>query len=526
VTRKPRLQKLTISLLKPEFSREDALRDPDALTGYRVRELDAAVDSFFVQAAPPHPPRWARYLEGHVSPGLDDVVAASSSAVLLVQAGDRLFAVTFGQGRYLLEAEAFEHDFGLRVVLNRVAPDQLKSVDARTIDETTLHTRRDVSRESSFSAFALDVSRDLLRAVTGTPTDPSLAHRMTGSDSLGIETRAQIPELPALLGELLVAYQDTAYKTNFEFIDYLRPEKNPGRIRDLDAKLVDALQSGEITDAHVAAPETLDWVELDGFRFSTVADPEQRDSDPRISTYRETRPDRELDLSTLKSDRLIATRSDGQTLAEWPVYRCVVYQVEYEDYLYVLTGGQWFRVDLEYKNRIYARVAALERLTGLPDADAGTTERAYNEKAAGVLGALCIDGQLIQDTGPDKMELCDILTPDGGLIHVKHRGSSSTLSHLFSQGVNSAERLLLDQDFRSKARSLAAAADQAYSEVLPIDRPDSAKHTVSFVVITRSDRDTPLTLPFFSVVSLATAAQRLEGYLFKVSVAAVREQAA
>ena len=524
--RKPRLQKLTISLLKPEFNRDDALLDPENLTGYLVRELDSTVDSFFVKAPPPHPPRWASYLEGHLTPGLDDVVAASSSGVLLVEASDRLFAVTFGQGRYLLHAESFEHDFGLRVVLNTVAPDQLKSVDARTIEETTLHTRRDVSRESPFSAFALDVSRDLLRAVTGTPTDASLAHRMTGADSLGIETRAQIPELPALLANLLVAYEDTAYKTNFEFIDHLRPEKNPARIRELDTQLVEALESGGITDAHLAAPETLDWVELDGFRFSSAAGSEQRESDPRISTYREGHEDGELDLATLKSDRLIALRSDGQVLAEWPIYRCLVYQLESGGYLYVLTGGQWFRVDLDYKNRIYARVAALDRLTGLPDADAGTTERAYNEKAAGALGALCLDGKLIHDTGPDKMELCDILTPNGGLIHVKHRGSSSTLSHLFSQGINSAERLLLDQEFRSKARSLAGAVDQAYSEVLPIDQPDSTEHTVSFVVITRSDRDTPLTLPFFSVVSLAAAAARLEGYRFKVSVASVRERPA
>jgi uncharacterized protein (TIGR04141 family) len=403
-------------------------------------------------------------------------------------------------------------------------PTQIPVIDL--YHRTTVHTRRDVSRESPFSAFALDVSRDLLRAVTGTPTDTALAHRMTGADSLGIETRAQIPELPALLANFLLAYEDTAYKTNFEFIDHLRPEKNPARIRELDTKLVEALESGEITDAHLAAPETLDWVELDGFRFSSAADAEQRDSDPRISTYRERHPDGEVDLATLKSDRLIALRSDGQVLAEWPVYRCLVYQLESAEYLYVLTGGQWFRVDLDYKSRIYTRVAALERLTGLPDADAGTTERAYNEKAAGALGALCLDGKLIQDTGPDKMELCDILTPDGGLIHVKHRGSSSTLSHLFSQGVNSAERLLLDQDFRSKARSLAAGVDYAYSEVLPIDRPDSTQHSVSFVVITRSDRDTPLTLPFFSVVSLAAAAAHLEAYGFKVSVASVREQSA
>src|SRR5205823_3272284 len=99
---------------------------------------------------------------------------ASSSAVLLVEAKSRLFAVTFGQGRYMVQDEALERDFGLRVVLNTVAPDQLKSVDAKTIEDTTVHTRRDVSHESALSAFGFDISRDLLRAVTGTPVDETL----------------------------------------------------------------------------------------------------------------------------------------------------------------------------------------------------------------------------------------------------------------------------------------------------------------------------------------------------------------
>jgi uncharacterized protein (TIGR04141 family) len=346
---------------------------------------------------------------------------------------------------------------------------------------------------------------------------------MTGADALGIETRAQIPELPALAERLLTAYEATDYKTHFEFIDHLRPEKNPAQIRELNEKLVEALVTGEITDAHLAAPEVLDWLEVDRFKFSCSSEAHEHDSDPRISAYRRSHEDDEIDLAMLKSDRLIALRSDGQMLAEWPVYRCIVYQIELDGYLYVLTGGQWFRVDVGYKNKIYAQVQALPKLTGLPDADPGTSENAYNLKATAALGALCLDGKLIQDGGPDKMELCDILTPRGGLIHVKHRGSSSTLSHLFSQGLNSDERFLLDQDFRSEARALATSQNPAYSNVLPADRPDVADHEISFVVITRSERNTPLTLPFFSVVSLATAAARLQGYGFAVSVAAIRE---
>jgi Family of unknown function (DUF6119) len=107
----------------------------------------------------------------HTGADLGGLLTASSSAVLLIEAAQRHFAVTFGQGRHLLDPEAYEQDFGLKVVLNTVARDQLKSVDAKTIEETTLHTRRDVSRDSSFAAFGLDVSRDLLRAVTGTPQE-------------------------------------------------------------------------------------------------------------------------------------------------------------------------------------------------------------------------------------------------------------------------------------------------------------------------------------------------------------------
>src|SRR2546429_3714933 len=164
--------------------------------------------------------------------------------------------------------------------------------------------------------------------------------------------------------------------------------------------------------------------------------------------------------------------------------------------------------------------AMLERF---PDADSGPDERAYNLKAAAAIGGLCLDQKLIYDGGPDKMEICDVLTREGGLIHVKQRGSSSTLSHLFLQGLNSAERLLQDGDFRREARVVVEREDAAFLDTIPEERPNPESHEVSFVVITRSTRDTPLTLPFFSLVSLRAAATRLAGYGFRVSVAAVRE---
>jgi uncharacterized protein (TIGR04141 family) len=525
--KKKRLEKLTISLLKEGVDRSDVLRKDKQATGHRVGSISDSEDSLFTDGVPTHPAKWARYLDPHTPSDLKAILfSASASAVLVLEASDRIFAVSWGQGRHLIESDNFVQDFGLKVVLNTVAPDQLKSVDAKTIDETAVHTRRDVSRDSSFAAFGLDPIQDLLRAVTGTPRDPTPAHRLTGSDALGIHTREQVPDLPGLAGRLLKAYEDDAYKENFDFIDNLRPERSSARKLDLDEALVEALRDREIDDVHLAAPETLDWLDIEGFRYGASSDDAQLDADPRISAYLDSSDSSDISVDRLKSDRLVAVRaSDGEVANTWPIYKALVYQVELDGYLFVLSAGEWFRVDQDYRSRVEAEVERLPKATDLPDADAGTDEDTYNKKAAHTLGALCLDKHLIYDGGPDKMEVCDILTGQGRFIHVKLRGSSSTLSHLFTQGTNSAERLLVDAEFRQKARAMITNVDSAYADVVPLDRPENATdHEITFAVITRSKRETPLTLPFFSVVSLRAAAQRLEAFGFPVTVAAIPEK--
>jgi uncharacterized protein (TIGR04141 family) len=524
--RQPRLRRLTVSLLKEALARDEALRDPDQLRAFVVPALDQERDSLFVAARDPHPPWWEQFLDPHVDGKLDALWTASSSAVLLLEAGGRLFAVTFGQGRHLLNLDAVEADFGLKVTLNTVRPDQLKSVDAKTIDETTLHTRRDVSRDSTFAAFDLDVTRDLLRSVTGTPPEETFARRLTGADAVALNTRAQVPELPALCEQLLEGYRSDAYKQNFEFIDYLRPEKGAGRLRELEQRLVDALNLREIDDVHLACPEPMDWLDVAGFRYSR--DPEvELDADPRISAYLDEHRDGDVDLDTLRTDRLYAIRaSDGSSLREWPIYRCLVYETELHGDLYVLSAGEWFRVNLSFKDRVYAYADELPKtLLALPEPDAGTDEARYNRKAAAAVGGLLLDKLLVFE-GPDKMEICDVLTRDPAIVHVKQRGSSSTLSHLFAQGLNCAERLLEDPEFRRAARDVVAGADQAFADVLPDGQPEPGQVEIAFVVLTRSGRDTPLTLPFFSVVSLRSAAMRLKALGYKVTATAMREPAA
>jgi uncharacterized protein (TIGR04141 family) len=164
-----RLEKLTISLLKEGLGRDDVFRDRSKLDGHLIRSLDANRDSLFTAAVPSHPPKWVDFLDPHTPSNLSEVLRnASASAVLLLEAEQRLFAVTFGQGRHLIEPDNFVQDFGLRVVLNTVAPDKLKCIDARPVisSATSRAPRKTRSWPTALPALTLSASIPTSRSPT------------------------------------------------------------------------------------------------------------------------------------------------------------------------------------------------------------------------------------------------------------------------------------------------------------------------------------------------------------------------
>jgi uncharacterized protein (TIGR04141 family) len=113
---------------------------------------------------------------------------------------------------------------------------------------------------------------------------------------------------------------------------------------------------------------------------------------------------------------------------------------------------------------------------------------------------------------------------DGLFIHVKKRGRSSTLSHLFAQGVTSAELLLSDEEFRKKAVQLVSSHSKKFAKAVPSSLGARQEIKVAYVVLSRSKRkDRPYGLPFFSLVSLQAAAQRLGNAGIKVHVQEIKE---
>ncbi|HEX5762134.1 MAG TPA: DUF6119 family protein [Solirubrobacterales bacterium] len=523
--------RLSFFLVKPgiEFDKtEEIIELPEkgGLHSYVIKAFSESRDSLFLRPSHQARPRWLTLVEDHVDGDLVAVFGASSSGVLLVPAGDDLLAVSFGYGRHLLRKEAVVQDFGLRVVLNEIDPTLIKSVDARTFDELLIHTKRGVSKDSPLSAFALDSSKDLLRAVSGRSAPDGLG-ALSGSAALTLNTDVALPQLPQLGRELTAAYRSKHYKKNFKEIDQVRGEQDLEVIAALDARLVEALRAKEMTEMHLAIPETVDWQQISSVRFSIGRRRHDPMPDPRISVYRELRPAEKIDLKRLRSDRVIAISAldEEEIYDKWSVYDCLVFEIEHEGELFVLSGGQWYRVEETFREQVTAFAESVPELKlELPEPEPKTKESVYNEAAATALGGICMDEQTVPLGGVDRAELCDILSPDGILVHVKKRGASSTLSHLFAQGTVSCELLLRDPQFLENARGLVEEVNPDFVDLLPQRLGERDRLKVAYVVLSRGQRpDRPYGLPFFSLVNLRSAAQRLEAAGVSVFMKEVKE---
>src|SRR5262249_36050053 len=148
-----RAQDLTVYLLKESIATADeALRNPPQ-AGVRRFTIHSpsggsTIGELAVKQPKSHVPKWAEWFEGYVDPPQLGRVS-STAAVLIVRTRQRLFAITFGAGRSLLTPDCWEERFGLRVTVNAVKRDKLRSVDKRTFDALSTQSRVQASREGS-----------------------------------------------------------------------------------------------------------------------------------------------------------------------------------------------------------------------------------------------------------------------------------------------------------------------------------------------------------------------------------------
>ncbi|WP_052563745.1 DUF6119 family protein [Mycobacteroides abscessus] len=449
-------QRLIVFLLQPIAHPADAIVKGKSATAVTLDDATGVTGTFFYLAKPPSRPAWVPYVK-EIVPTIPDLTSSSASGVLIVYAQDRHFALTFGYGRSLLDMSKIERQFGLKVALNRIDPLQLRSMDTKTFEDLVVTRTLQASKSTDLPTFGIDVSKDILRAVTGEPRDTSLSKRLSGADALVLGTTKKASELPKVLGELLDAFSEETYKENFAWIDHLSLITDPVLVDSLDKRLAEQLTAGDTSCTHMAMPEPIGWEDIDSFKItSSRVIFQDLDLDEYLASLEEGRSNFTVDRLKGRKVAVKFIRS-GEYDGRWSLYSCLISEQRVAGQLYVLIEGRWLAVSEALAEEVDSFAASLSaNRTTLLRSQLGETEPDYNHRIAKARPGevLCLDGKIVPPGGASSgIELCDLLSAEGEFIHIKRKSRSSTLSHLFAQGSVSATTFVSDPSFRDAVRA-------------------------------------------------------------------------
>jgi len=488
---------LTIYLLRDSV----ATAEEAVVTGakpYVIADGPSEYGKLFVKPTHPRPPKWADLFENYVDKKLLGNVQ-SSAAAFIVPVDGRLFALTFGQGRFLIHPDAYEERFGLVVTLNSIGSDALRSIDKRTFVDDQ-NSRVQTSQASSALSFGVDIERDLIRGIVGRPLSAKLGRRLAGADALTVTTDAAVPDLRRLLRRYLKKFQSKDYQANFPWVDQVCQLNSKGqKATRLDALLVEKLKdawtkNGLIDGCWLAVPDS-----VDGFKFTQSAG-EGVSNDLHLPGLVQAFPKEEPSLQFLRKHYAMPVDEEEHVLDRWPIYRCIHCEIDEGEKSFILSAGRWFEIDKDFVTDVDAAFKSIPRYTKpLPIYD-HADEDDYNRSAVnGSQGRWCLmDKKMLRVGGVyDKVEF------------IKHYGSSSVLSHLFNQGLVSGELLKSQVGYVDLANSELSAAHQLPPDIKGAKLPRNvSEYTIVFGIISQSEKP-DLHLPFFAKVVLKSVYTRL-----------------
>jgi uncharacterized protein (TIGR04141 family) len=521
---------------------DDYIGDEEVLRSYGPLDMGDFVAKLYVSESGPHHPSWQTYL-GAGFRVVDElpVVASTGAALLLsLRPEGHHFAFTFGAlGRFLLRGEAWRRGYGLQAALKLIYPrgdssssGKLVGVKAKRRGATTMRSQQQASKATSFEAFGVDKIRDLMGGATGAPSDRSWGRRITGADAIHFDAEIPFEELGKRCRDLQEVHDRDDYTEKFGWIDRVRPVLDQVLLLELEEHLAARLSAGDITDLDLAPPEIVDWSVVTGFRYHFEARKKFQHPELRIQDYLRGlasagEDPAGLDAAFLRRSHVWAVDSDSRLVHKWSVWQCLTGEFEFRGSTYVIDEGEIFGVSSDYLSVLNEAIATVPLRTDIPwpPVTPSTTEDTFNRAAVASIGpTLLMDKKLVSaSTQTTSIEVCDLLTADRCLIHVKRHLGSSDLSHLFSQGYVSARLLQEDAAFRKAAAekivSLPSGAGFNFLEVPSLKTEDF--EVIYAIVAPWRGATVAKALPFFSKVNLHRTVQELTNRGYRVALSQV-----
>ncbi|UPT54993.1 TIGR04141 family sporadically distributed protein [Dickeya zeae] len=515
----------SIFLLKAGYDAQNSLKsDHQLLDNARAKNLPQGA-SLFISDRERTTPWWVNYFS--ISGKLEQ---ENKGALIFLPVRDRCFALTFGHVYHNLLDVSYEYDFGLKVTLNSLEPKELKSADI-VEPGVSRRKRMQVPVMSDLTYLDFDSNSEILKSLTGKvkPQYINIFKNATGSTSLKVGLKIEPDGLITFCEQLLYLYSSDEYLESFPNIQKIVPEKDPLKIERLDNSLLAALinKSNELS---LSIPEIVDYSDniYCSFKGRKGISPIYTDiSLDEFYDYLGEVDLNTLDIDKIKSFSLNLCNEEGIITKAYNIYRSFIYDIHFdnEEVVYHLCEGEWYKVDQDYLQSLKVYIDAKCEDTLFPpynhdkikDNIRNYSEENYNKDVANNShNHICLDQKDISPDGHTQIEPCDIISyHDNKCIfhHIKISSRSSQLSHLFNQGVNSIELLILESRSKEKLKALIKENIQN-KDLDSFNRAiDNGNYKVEFGIITKKPAKLKSeNLPLFSKISLMRSLKTLTLY--------------
>lgn len=518
--RKERKEKLSIYLAKNYKSNDLELlklENANPPIELKISGIEAAL--LYIKKEPPkHSPPWTKlFISRPEVPQNAFGNSSSVGAALTVSMHQSKFILTFGTGFHLLHEEAIERDFGLKVTLNSVDPDKLRSLDKSSYDHNPLNSRTQSTKEVDIFDLHIDAEIEMLYAVTGSSTVELFGSHVTGRDAFTIITSLELDNLYKVLEEALARYKQKLPDV-FEWVDNVSKVRDTDHIQILDLELETALSGPNLSNFWLGEPEIVDWETQIGYSFDLYARTERYavlELQHLINHLKSKST--QLSIESLKHTLIHINDQQYHSIKSWSAYKCLYAELHYSGDHYVLRNATWYKINTDFVNSIDQYLIALKTYSHTFPIYDQDREEDYNSTLLNDPTFELLDKKNIRIGGSyDKLEFCDLVKDGSDLIHIKYYRSSSTLSHLFSQGCVSAEAFVRDVEFRKKLNSKLPPSIQLANPTL---RPNPHDYKIIYAIAT--SKKLPEELPFFSKVTLKNALKILWGLDYTVEITSI-----
>ncbi|MCT4575560.1 MAG: TIGR04141 family sporadically distributed protein [Alphaproteobacteria bacterium] len=446
--------------------------------------------------------------------GLESVKsrAIPSCILFLKLKNGRVLAYSFGNGYNLLRTESIEESFGLNVTLNVIDGEEIKSLNIYSPSDNTKQKQEVSSILTKVNNFDFNDSKDLVEKLSGIIKEKYKKYFFapTGKDSLSIKSDVGLEQLEEISEVLFKRFESEDYKKDDNLKDINKISKATDLERDeLYKKLFGKINDGDFSNIFLA-----DYEVVNPENFYTYQFGRKKFHNLDIGEFKE------VDFSDNKIfDRKILVKKceDDSYPLKWSLKKCLVADGEIKDdrgtvKKFFLSKGIWYHVEDDFISEVEEKIKKY-KLEDINKLGLSVYKKDYKNKK--VVGKKQ-DGSDLEEYGEglynfentdgvnkflfDKktiriknnpLEICDIYDKNENIFfHIKRKNSSSSLSHLWNQGLVS-ERV-------AKVESSSCEEEKKYhgkfEEICGCSLPNNRK--VYFGIISNS-KD----LPIFSKIS-------------------------